>query len=118
MWTPDGVPDAVLLDATGTVHVYANQRGGQFQARALPQELGKVLAMAVADVDSDSVLDLVVLQADGTIQRLSQTAEGTAWRLVQIAQWPDFPRGIAVAAPRLLVADVDNNGGLDLIVSL
>ena len=33
----DGAPDAILLDATGTVHVYANQRGGQFQARALPR---------------------------------------------------------------------------------
>ena len=74
--------------------------------------------MAIADVNSDSVLDLVVLQADGTIQRLSHAAEGTAWRLEQIAQWPDFPRGIAVATPRLLVADLDNNGGLDLLASL
>ena len=114
----DGVPDAVLLDATGTVHVYANQRAGQFQAHALPQELGEVLAMAIADVNSDSVLDIVVLQADGNIQRLSQTDESTAWRLVQIAQWRDFPGGIAVATPRLLVADVDNNGSLDLIASL
>ena len=114
----DGVPDAVLLDAAGTVHVYANQRAGQFQAHALPQELGEVLAMAIADVNSDSVLDLVVLQADGTIQRLSHAAEGTAWRLEKIAQWPDFPRGIAVATPRLLVADLDNNGGLDLLASL
>ena len=97
----DGVPDAVLLDATGTVHVYANQRAGQFQAHALPQELGEVLAMALADVNSDSVLDLVVLQADGTIQRLSHAAEGTAWRLEKIAQWPDFPRGIAVATAAL-----------------
>ncbi len=114
----DGAPDAILLDATGTVHVYANQRAGQFQARALPQELGKILAIAVADVNSDSVLDLVALQADGKIQRLSHTAEGKAWRLVQIAQWPDFPSGMAVASARLLVADVDNNGGLDLIVSI
>jgi Flp pilus assembly protein TadD len=114
----DGTPDAVLLDATGALHVYANQRGGQFQARALPQELGKVLTIAIADVNSDSVLDIVALQEDGTIQRLSQAAEGTAWRLEKIAQWPDFPRGIAVATSRLLVADVDNNGSLDLIASL
>ena len=113
----DGAPDAVLLDATGTLHVYANQRAGQFQAHALPPALGKVLAMALADVNSDSVLDLVVLQADGTIQRLSYTAEGQAWRLVEITRWRDVPAGIAVATARLLVADVDNNGGLDLIAS-
>jgi VCBS repeat protein/ASPIC/UnbV protein len=114
----DGAPDAVLLDATGTVHVYANQRAGQFQKRTLPRELGKVLALAVADVDSDSMLDLMVLQADGTIQRLSPVAAGQGWRLVQVAQWSDFPSGIPVANARLLVADVDNNGGLDLIASL
>jgi hypothetical protein len=114
----DGVRDAVLLDATGTLHVYTNQRAGQFQARTLPQELGQLLALAVADVDSNSVLDLVLLQADGTIQRLSHIADSTAWRLVQIAQWPNFPSGIAVATARLLVADMDNNGSLDLIASI
>ena len=41
MWTLTACLDAVLLDAAGTVHVYANQRAGQFQAHALPQELGK-----------------------------------------------------------------------------
>jgi Tfp pilus assembly protein PilF len=114
----DGDPEAVLLDATGTVHVYTNQRSGQFQARALPQTLGKVLGMAIADVDSDSVLDLVALQANGNLQRLSYTAEDDAWRMVALAQWPAFPSGIAVAMARLLVADVDNNGALDLIASI
>jgi hypothetical protein len=114
----DGVPDAVLLDAIGTLHVYTNQRAGQFQAHALPQELGKVLAMTIADVNNDSVLDIVALQADGTIQRLSPTTAGAAWRMEKIASWPEFPRGVAVATPRLLVADMDNNGSLDLIVSL
>jgi len=114
----DGAPDAVLLDVTGAVHVYANQRAGQFQARTLPQELGKVLAIAVADVNSDSVLDLVVLQADGKIRRLSHATEADAWRLVEITQWPGFPRGIAVAGARLLIADMDNNGGLDLVASI
>jgi tetratricopeptide (TPR) repeat protein len=114
----DGVPDAILLDGTGTVHVYANQRAGQFQAHALPQELGKVLTMGLADVNSDSVLDLVVLQVDGTLQRLWHAPENTAWHMERIARWPDFPREMAVATPHLLVADLDNNGGFDLIVSL
>jgi hypothetical protein len=114
----DGVSDAILLDVTGTVHVYANQRTGQFQARALPPELGKVLALALGDVNSDGMLDIVALQADGTIQRLSQTPEGDAWRLVELARWRDFPSEVAVASVRLLLADLDNNGSLDLIASL
>jgi hypothetical protein len=114
----EGTPDAVLLDETGTLQVYTNQRAGQFQARALPGELGKVLAFTLADVNSDSVVDLVVLQADGHIRRLAHTAEGPGWRLAEIAQWPTFPDGIAVASARLLVADLDNNGALDLIASI
>jgi Tfp pilus assembly protein PilF len=114
----DGAPDAVMLDATATLHVYANQRAGQFQRQALPSALGTVLAMAVADVDHDGLLDIVVLQADGKIQRLSFTTEGNPWRLVEIAQWPALPLGIAAASARLLVADVDNNGGLDLVASI
>jgi Tfp pilus assembly protein PilF len=114
----DGDPDAALLDATRTMHVYTNQRGGQFQARTLPQELGKVLAIAIADVTGDSVLDLVALQADGNLQRLSYTAVDDAWRMVALAQWAAFPSGDAVTTARLLVADVDNNGGLDLIASI
>jgi Tfp pilus assembly protein PilF len=113
----DGDPEAILLDATGTVYVYANQRAGQFQARALPQELGQVLALAIADVNSDSVLDLVTLQADGKIHRLTHTTEGTTWRMVEITRWPDVPGETAVATARLLLADLDNNGALDLIAS-
>ena len=101
------------------MHVYANQRAGQFQARAVPQEVGKVLALALADVNSDSVLDIVVLQADGNIQRLSQTAEGEVWRLVQPRPVAGvFPARLPLLPPRLLVADMDNNGSLDLIASL
>jgi hypothetical protein len=95
-----------------------NQRSGQFQARALPPEVDKVLAMALADVNSDSMLDLVVLQTDGTMQRLSYTVEDQTWRMEAIAQWANFPGDVAVATPRLLLADMDNNGGLDLIASL
>ena len=114
----DGDPDAVLLDASGTVHVYINQRSGQLQADALPQALGKALAIALADVNSDSVLDVIALQADGNLQRLWHTAEDDTWHMETMAQWPDFPSDIAVATARLLVADVDNNGGLDLIASI
>ena len=114
----EGAPDAILLDAAGALHVYINQRSGRFQTRALPPELGKVLAMTVADVNSDSALDLVALQADGVIQRLSYQAERNEWRMAKIAQWPDWSSsGIDVATPRLLVADMDNNGSLDLIAS-
>ena len=113
----DGDPDAILLDRLGALYVYTNQRASQFQARALPPALGKVLAIAVADSNSDGLIDILALQADGHVQRLSHAAAGPSWRLETIAQWPHFPSGMAVAIPRLWIADVDNNGGLDLIAS-
>ena len=74
--------------------MYANERAGQFQVRAVPQELGKSWRWRWR-MNSDSVLDIVVLQADGNIQRLSQTAAGEVWHLVRLAQWPAFPSEIA-----------------------
>jgi hypothetical protein len=44
--------------------------------------------MALADVNNDSMRDLVVLQADGKMQCLSHTAEGNAGRLVELAPGP------------------------------
>lgn len=114
----DGDPDAALLDITGTIHVYANQRAGQFRTSRLPQSLGKTLAIAVADVNSDSVLDLVALQSDGTIQRLSYKTDDEAWHLTALTRWPNFPRQVEVSGAGLLVADLDNNGALDLIASI
>lgn len=114
----DGDPDAALLDRSGTLHIQVNQRGGEFQASGLPQGLTDILALALADVNRDGVLEIVLLQADGQVQRLSATASGNAWELAEIARWSDLPGGAEIATTHLLVADLDNNGGLDLLASV
>src|SRR5207247_1336228 len=57
----DGAPDAAFLDAQGQIHVFMNERSGQFRQREVPLELGKCLALAVADVTDDGVFDLLAL---------------------------------------------------------
>src|SRR5262249_14416750 len=67
----DGMPAAAFLDAAGQLHVFANERQGQFSPWPPPDGLGTFLAMTAADLNDDRVLDLVALKTDGTLVRLS-----------------------------------------------
>ena len=111
----DGDPDAALVDGAGRLHVFTNQRQGQFTERQLPA-LPTVQAISVADLNNDGILDLAVLQDDGAIVRLSDRNEGQDWELAQVAASPDAQKA-SLKDARLQIADLDNNGGLDLIVS-
>ncbi len=113
----DGAPDAAFLDAQGKSHVFANERAGQFTERALPEGLGKYLALASADVNNDGVVSWIALRDDGVVQQFSDRDKGAGWDVTELARWPDFPTGGEVGAYRLLFADLDNNGGVDVIVA-
>ena len=111
----DGNPDAAIIDGSGRLHVFMNERQGQFRERALAAGLPLVKAIAIADVNNDGVLDLLAVQADGTILRISDKNEGESWDTAVIARVPD-PAFLA-ADVRLHVADLDNNGALDLFLA-
>jgi tetratricopeptide (TPR) repeat protein len=109
----DGDPDAGLLDDSGGLRVFANERSGQFRPRPVPGALGRPVALAVADVDADGTIDLLALREDGSVLRISDAEEGRAWGVAEVVRRPTAP----VGTDRLFVADLDNNGGLDLIGS-
>ena len=113
----DGDPDAAIVDGSNTLHVFSNERQGQFTERTLPSgSTGNANALNVMDVDIDGVLDLLVLHTDGIIARLSDKDHGVDWVRTEIARSPD-PKSYTVTGPaNLKVADLDNNGGLDLVV--
>jgi tetratricopeptide (TPR) repeat protein len=113
----DGAPDAAFLDAQGKPHIFANERAGQFTERAMPEGLGKYLALAAADVNNDGVVSWIALRDDGVVQQFSDRDKGAGWDVSELARWPDFPAGGEVDAYRLLFADLDNNGAIDLIVA-
>ncbi|HSS95469.1 MAG TPA: FG-GAP-like repeat-containing protein [Terriglobales bacterium] len=110
----DGDPDAALIDGSGKLHVFANERLGQFRERALPTNFPTVKAIATADVNNDSVMDLLVVESSGSIVRLTDKNE-ESWDVAEVAQVPDAASNLANDV-RLRVADLDNNGGLDLIL--
>ncbi len=116
----DGDPDAMLLDDGGRLHVLLNERAGRFRARALPADLGAVRAFTVADLDSDARIDLLVWTADGTVWQLRTegAAPDAGWGRSAVATWGGLPAGAArPGTARLVAADFDNNGGLDLLAS-
>ena len=110
----DGNPDAALIDGKGDLHIFFNRRLGNFVESPLPARLGTVHAIAAADADHDGILDLLVVQSNGSIVRLSNRSG--AWNTMQIAQVPDPGHALA-GDVRLRVADLDNNGAFDFFLA-
>ncbi len=111
----DGNADAALIDGAGHLRIFHNQRQGQFREVSLPLIPTTTKAINVADTDNDGVLDLLAVQSDGAITSVSYN-EGKGWTTAEIASVPNAASELA-GAVRLLVADLDNNGGLDVILS-
>ncbi|HEV7902662.1 MAG TPA: FG-GAP-like repeat-containing protein [Pyrinomonadaceae bacterium] len=114
----DGDPDAATLDAEGRLAVFTNERVGQFKPRSVPAVTTQAIALAAAETSGDEALDLLLLKSDGAILRLSDRDEGRDWTSAEIARVALKPDNeLSSDNARLLVADVDNSGALDLIVS-
>ena len=78
----DGDPDAVSIDESGALQVFANLQAGQFKRFAAPPSREKgYLALAIGDVNADGALDLVTLETLGAIDaRRSPPRGGTRSR--------------------------------------
>ncbi|HEV2881319.1 MAG TPA: FG-GAP-like repeat-containing protein [Pyrinomonadaceae bacterium] len=113
----DGDPDAATLNAEGRLTVFTNERVGQFRPRSVPAAADQAIALATAETSGDDALDLLLLKGDGAILRLSDRDEGRDWASAEIARVVLKPDDDPAHDVRLLVADVDNSGALDLIVS-
>jgi tetratricopeptide (TPR) repeat protein len=117
----DGDPDAALIDEKDKnifehkLHVFSNERSGQFKERELLSGLPASRAINVSDLNNDGVLDLVAVQVDGRIIRLSDKNEGQGWELAQIAS---FDNSLYLHRDFYLQAlDLDNNGRNDLLLT-
>ncbi len=111
----DGDPDAALIDSGWALHVFSNERQGQFTERSVPGDTFAA-AISVMDVDVDGVLDLLIVQNDGVIARLSDKDQGAGWERIEVAKSPTGTAPPLYGPLSLRVADLDNNGGLDLLL--
>ncbi len=89
----DGDPDVAMVDKSGRMVVFSNERLGEYRQQRV---VAGVRAVAAADLDGDGLPEFVFLRNDFSIA-------GTA-ELVR-----------APGATNLLVADLDNNGAMDLV---
>ena len=111
----DGDPDAVLLDAEGGLQVMENLQAGRFAPWPAPDPAEQAVAIALGDLNADGRLDLVSLDGSGSVWRSSVVADRwDAWDRDAVVTWSGFPGGAAAGSYRLLLADFDNNGSLDL----
>lgn len=111
----DGDGDAAVIDGQGHLAVFENLRGGKFRPwKNLPADLGKVTSISVADPTRRGTMDIVALLETGSIVRLSLRPDGSGWDQQEIALRTEAAHDSSV---RLLWADLDNNGAVDLIVS-
>ncbi len=105
----DGDPDLAVIDSANKLHVLANQRSGLFEPWAgTPAPVG-VTALAVAEVNGDTRLDLLVSQS-GTVSALC-IGDDKKWQIQPLA------KSTSAMSGRLIAEDLDNNGGVDLIVA-
>jgi tetratricopeptide (TPR) repeat protein len=111
----DGNADAAIVDGAGRLHIFHNERQGQFREVALPANLQAVKALGVADTDNDGVLDLLAVESSGAIVSVSFN-EKSGWSVTPVIEIPN-PTTYLAGEVRLEVADLDNNGALDLILS-
>ncbi|HEV2709685.1 MAG TPA: FG-GAP-like repeat-containing protein [Edaphobacter sp.] len=112
----DGNPDAALIDGAGQLHVFINERSAKFREQAMPHGFSSVSAIAVADVDHEGPLGLLAVSKNGAIASLAMTDDGRGWSVAEVASVPDAANYLA-GDVRLRMADLDNNGGFDLLLA-
>lgn len=108
----DGDPDLAIVDASG-FRILINERLGQYRERPVVSNPGSIIAIAVNDVNADGLIDFVLMNRDGQILRLSDNDSGTGWDISEIARIKVQQSTLTGAG--LLMADLDNNGSLDII---
>ena len=111
----DGDPDAVLLDANGALQLFENRQAGRFDPVVGPVLPDPVVAMAIGDLNADGWLDVATLTTGGQVWLCRWGHEG--WETTLVAEWAGFSREAVSGSHRLLLADFDNNGALDVLGS-
>jgi len=111
----DGDPDAAMIDDQSKLRFFTNERSGQFKERSGPAKAASVKTIGVGDINNDGVLDILALGTDGIVARVSDSGDGQTWETAEIARVANEPKFLE-GGTRLRVVDLDNNGGLDLLL--
>ncbi|HEV3342703.1 MAG TPA: FG-GAP-like repeat-containing protein [Pirellulales bacterium] len=84
----DGAPDAALLDKSGKLNVFANERSGSFVPWPVAPPQSKLLAITAADANDDGAFDIVALDQQGRLSCISDKDKRADWKVTELAYWP------------------------------
>lgn len=115
-WDRDGDGDTALLDSSGQLHLFSNERSGQFREWKLPADVPKLAAIASGDIGNRGALDVAALTQDGRLLRLFHRDDADEWQTTELAK-AAAQSTLAPETTKLLLADFDNNGGMDALQS-
>ena len=107
----DGDPDAGFVDAEGRLVVMQNERQGRFTSMPVPVPTAELtpLDITVSDSNSDGKIELLVLANTGQVFRITLGYQETVEVLAQV--------DLQTSSAQILTGDLDNNGGVDLVVT-
>ena len=110
----DGDPDVAIIDKNHQLQFFSNERLGEYKPRASPDSVSSsIIDVAAADIDGNGLPDFVLLRDNFTIARLSSRLDGDGWDVGELVH---AEKPVGDGPITLSVADLDNNGAMDLAV--
>lgn len=111
----DGDQDAVILTTDGDVQFYRNERASEFIRDTTFKVSESVKALDFGDLNADGVFEIVSWHSDHVRSTSYNDSTGN-WHskeLISLEESSDNPSPF----PQLFIADLDNNGALDVMTS-
>lgn len=109
----DGAPEATFLTDNGDVTTFRNLRGGNFDDGYLLAN--DVAAINVGDLDADTQFNIITVSKTGTFLTHQFSIPDNDWDSRPLIE--NWNAELRPGETNLFIADIDNNGALDLILS-
>jgi len=111
----DGAADALFLTDDGRLFFQQNLRSNQFIPHPGFPEVSEVIAVGLGDLTANGYFDIITLKSNGLLTVFEYDQRRGAWDGKVVAESSAMPSETGKVA--LFVADIDNNGSLDIIGS-
>lgn len=120
MWADldnDGASDALFLTGGGDLVMFRNQRSTVMNLNDQLPVSGSVAAFTVSDIDASGTFDIIVVYNDQTVEQLRYLQDEDNWEARPLFVMEAQVENLAEGTTMLFVADMDNNGSFDIIIS-